>query len=346
MRVVFLGSGPFAVPALEMLARSDDRPLLVVTRPDRPGGRGRKPTPTPVKTRAAELALPLEAPPSANDPAFVERLQFLSPDILIVSDYGEILREPLRAAARIGIFNLHGSLLPRHRGAAPVAAALLAGDEETGVTLFRITRGLDQGPVVDRMATAIGKEETAGELEARLAVEAARLLERNLARLARGGFPEEPQDESRATLAPKLPRGTGEIDWSLPAARLANFIRALSPRPGAFSFLRRADGAAVGEGEAERIRILRAREARPEEPPPAAPPPPGRVTRVEKHGFRVGSGLGELEVLELQPPGRQIMKSSEFLRGYPLSPGDRFGHGPPAVGAAGPGEPGGPGSPT
>jgi methionyl-tRNA formyltransferase len=329
MSLFFLGSGPFAVPALEALARSRERPLLVVTRPDRPGGRGQRPTPTPVRVRAEELGLTVEAPASANDPGFIARLEAIRPDLIVVSDYGEILREPFFAVPRIGVFNLHASLLPRHRGAAPVAAALLAGDSTTGVTLCRIVRGLDRGPVVGRVATGISPEETAGELEARLARLAAELLEKSLPQLISGRMSEEPQDDSRATLAPKLPKGLGEIDWSLPPARLANFIRALSPRPGAYSFLRRREGKLAADPE--RIRFLRAREAGapapagPDPHPGTVPPPPGTASAVEKHGFRVACGGGEVEILEIQPAGKEAMSASEFLRGHPLSPGDRFG---------------------
>jgi len=319
MTLVFIGSGPFAVPALEKLATSEYRPALVVSRPDRPGGRGQRPVPTLVRQSAEALGFPLQTPPSANDPTFIERLKALGPDIIIVADYGEILGEALRKLPRIGIFNLHASLLPRYRGAAPVVGALLQGDPETGVTLFRIIRGLDQGPVVDRLATPIGPLETAGELTERLGKLAADLLARNLPRLAAGRFPEEPQDQSQATLAPKLPKGAGAIDWTLPARTLVNFIRAFSPRPGAYSYLRRAS--ARPGSHPERIRILRAREA---VLVPEAALAAGTIARVEKHSFQVACGAGAIEVLELQPRARDVMSASGFLRGYPLERGDRF----------------------
>jgi methionyl-tRNA formyltransferase len=317
MTLVFLGSGHFAVPALEMLVRSPHRPVLVVTRPDRPAGRGRKVIPTPVRARARELDLHEEAPPSVNAPEFTSRLAEISPDLALVADYGEILRPPFLAVPRLGTFNLHGSLLPRHRGAAPVPAAIVAGDAVTGVTLFRIEEGLDSGPVVDRSSAPILPLDTAGELEARLAVLAAELLEKNLPLLAAGNFKEEPQDERQATRAPKLSPEAGRIDWSLPAGELARLIRALSPRPGAHALLRRSAGA-----QPERVRLLLAREAPPAEP--ASGVPPGTVTRVEKHGFRVCAGGGEVEILRLQPAGRSVLTASEFLRGYALASGDRF----------------------
>jgi len=316
MTLIFLGSGQFAVPALEMLVRSPHSPALVVTRPDRPAGRGRNIVPTPVRARARELGLREEAPASVNDPAFLARLAEMTPDLVVVADYGEILRRPFLAVPRIGVFNLHGSLLPRHRGAAPVPAAILAGDAETGVSLFRIGEGLDSGPVVDRSASPILPLETAGELEGRLAALAADLLERNLPGFAAGTFREEPQDDRLATRAPKLAPGAGELDWSLAASAVARLVRALSPRPGAHSVLRKSGGTP------ERMRILLAREVPSGEPAAAAPP--GAVTRVDKHGFRVAAGGGEVEVLKIQPPGRSVLTASEFLRGYGLQTGDRF----------------------
>jgi methionyl-tRNA formyltransferase len=276
-----------------------------------------------VRERAAALGLEVDAPSSANDPAFLEKLRALKPEVILVADYGEMLREPLRSLPRIGTFNLHGSLLPRHRGAAPVPAAILAGDAETGVTLFRITKGLDSGPVVGRIATPIGPLETAGELEERLARLAADLLDATLANLLSGGFPEEPQGDDLATLAPKLPKGAGAIDWSLAPGPLVNFIRAMSPRPGAFTFLHRA--ASDPARPPDRIRILRAKPAPPSPLDPArASPAPGTITLLEKHRFQVAAGGGEIEPLEVQPAGKGVLAASEFIRGSRLKAGDRL----------------------
>jgi methionyl-tRNA formyltransferase len=323
MSLVFLGSGPFAVPALEALARGPSRPSLVVTRPDRPGGRGLRTIPTPVRERAAALGLKVEAPASANEAAFLEKLKALAPEVILVADYGEMLREPLRSIPRIGIFNLHGSLLPRHRGAAPVPAAILAGDSETGVTLFRIAKGLDSGPVVARIATPIGPLETAGGLEDRLARLAADLLDSTLANLLSGNFAEEQQRDDLATPAPKLPKGAGAIEWSLAAQAVVNFIRAMSPRPGAFTFLRRE--ASDPSRPPDRIRILRAQPAQPD--PSRAPSAPGTITLVEKQRFQVAAGAGEIEPMEIQPAGKGVMPAAEYLRGSRLKPGDRFANG-------------------
>ena len=327
MALVFFGSGSFAVPSLEALALSPSPPTLVITRPDRPGRRGPKPVPTPVRQKAIDLGLAVEAPETANGPEFVERLRSLGPDLAIIVDYGEILRETLRSVPRIGIFNLHASVLPRHRGAAPVVAALLAGDPQTGVTLFRITKGLDAGPVTDIIRTPVDPLETAGELEDRLALLGADLLLRNLERLLSGRFDEEPQDDRLATLAPKIPKGAGGIDWSLEVGPLAGFIRAMSPRPGAFGFLRRAGSSGAG---VERMKILRAvPSADPSARPEAAhfPAPPGTVILANEGILRIAcgsGGTGRIDILEIQASGKAALRTAEFLRGQRLRPGDAF----------------------
>ncbi|MBI4604300.1 MAG: methionyl-tRNA formyltransferase [Planctomycetes bacterium] len=332
MRVAFFGSGRFALPVLERLHALSGRHELarVVTRPDRPRGRRLQLVPTPVKARAAELGLPCDAPESANDPGYVDALARVAPEIIIVADYGEMIRKRLRELPPIGVFNLHASLLPRHRGAAPIAHALLEGDAETGVTLFRIERGLDTGPVVDSVRCPVGELETAGELEARLAVLAADLLERNLDAFAGGTFRETPQDERLATLAPKLEKSAGAIRWEAPAARLANFIRALNPWPGAYSFLQATEAteataateaAAAAAGGSERTIFLRSRAV---EPGPGAALAPGTVESVRKDGFRVRCGSGSLEVLEVQREGKAPLDAAAYLRGRRLRPGDRF----------------------
>lgn len=314
-QVVFLGSGPFAVPILERLARLESQ-LHVITRPDRPAGRGRKLVTTPVGKRAIALGLHVEAPATVNDDAIVERLKALGPRLILVADYGEMLRAPLRAVPSVGIFNLHASLLPELRGAAPVVHALLRGDTRTGVTLFRIESGLDSGPIVDRVETAIGESETSGELEARLAGLAAELVEKDLAMLLAGTFIETPQDASRATPAPKLSRGAWDLSWEQPARSVVDFIRAMSPRPGAQALLRLAPG-----GEALRVKLLRSRLVAAKS---ATDLGPGTVSGIEKHTFRVAAIGGEIEVLEIQPAGRALQSASEFLRGHPLTRESRF----------------------
>ena len=216
MRIVFFGSGEFAVPTLERLhSQSETFPLVqVVTRPDRPAGRGKKLRPTPVRLRAGELGLGCIAPATTRDESVLALIASLKPDLFIVADYGEILGQALIDLAPIGIFNLHGSVLPAYRGAAPVAHALLERELETGVTLFRIERGLDSGPVVATRRLAVEPLETSGELEARLAEIAAELLGEHLPRFASGEFTEVDQAHDLATFAPKLEKADAEIDWT------------------------------------------------------------------------------------------------------------------------------------
>lgn len=319
MKIVFFGSGPFGAPTLRRLsAHATRHPIaLVVSRPDRPQRRGRKLAPTPIRALAEELDLPCATPESANAPEFLEDLARLEADIFLVADYGEMLRKRLRGLPRIGVFNLHGSLLPRHRGAAPVAHAILAGDKETGVSLFRIEKGLDSGPVVDFEKTSIRPEENAAELEERLAQIAAGLCERSLDPLAGGNFMEVSQDDEDATLAPKIEKGQGAVPWSLEASALTRFVRAMSPWPGAFTFLR-------SRGKSpERVILRRVRPGRTGDASAALPC--GVVERVADEAITVRCRGGSLDILELQREGKAPLESAAFLRGRPLSPGDAFG---------------------
>jgi methionyl-tRNA formyltransferase len=319
MRVVFFGSGAFALPALERLAgaTASHRLLAVVTRPARPGGRGKKLKPTPVYEKALALGLPCESPASVNDPAYLETLAALAPDLFVVVDYGEILAKRFRELARIGAFNLHASLLPRYRGAAPVAHALLAGETRTGVTLFRIEKEIDSGPIVGAAALEVGELETTGELEGRLAELAASLLEHHLQAFASGSFTETPQDASLATFAPKLVKNAGLIDWNRTPGELTRFVRAMNPWPGAYSFLQ-----SPGKNP-ERTIFLRVRPAAGAAAGPAQAP--GTVAAVEKNGFHIRCHSGAIEVLELQRAGKAPLDAASYLRGRNLVPGDRFG---------------------
>mgnify|MGYP001216539584 CR=1 FL=1 len=213
-------------------------------------------------------------------------------DLLMVADYGELLREEVLSLPPLGAFNIHASILPSYRGAAPVVHAILNGEKETGVTLFRIERGLDSGPLVASAGVEIGTEETAGELEERLAVLGAELLGRQLPLLAAGEAASEPQDESHATLAPKISKADGLIDWGQPATAVHDRVRAMNPWPLAYSFLSPA------QGKPARVRVLRSRAVEPEAE--ARGLPPGTVCGVESDGFTVSCSCGALRVLELQ----------------------------------------------
>lgn len=312
MKIVFLGSGPFALPTLERLASSPGGHSLVrvVTRPDRPQRRGRQLIATPVRARAVELGLPCDAPESANDPAYLAGLAALEADLFIVADYGEMLRKAFRETPRLGAFNLHGSLLPRWRGAAPVAHAILAGDTLSGVTLFRLEKGLDSGPILAAGSLEILEDETAGELEGRLALLAADLLERSLAVLSAGSFRETPQPELGVTLAPKLEKSSGDLDWSRSAAELCLRVRAFNPWPGAYSRIKE-----------ERTIFLR---AKPVESADSLDLPVGAVESVGREAFRIRCGSGAMEVLALQREGKAPLDAASYLRGRRLQVGDQF----------------------
>ena len=322
LTIVFFGSGPFALPSLERLLQlGNQRPGVhvahIVTRPDRPAGRGRSIRPTPVRQRARELGVEALAPESANDPSFLERLMAQhAPDLFIVADYGEFLRKRFRELPRIGSFNLHGSLLPKHRGAAPVAYAITGGDTVTGVTLFRIEKELDSGPIVDAIEVPIGMAETAGELEDRLAQAAADLLERAIDRFVSGAFTESPQDHAAASLAPKLTKAQGQVDWGAPADAIHNTVRAMTPWPGAYSFLRRRT-----DEHDERVRLHTVAVLDTE---PTQGSSPGTVLEVTDDALVVACGRGRAAIMTLQRSGKQPLPAAAFVRGSPIAPGDFF----------------------
>ncbi len=330
--IVLASSGAFGVPTLERLASLHDsdapyRLLEVVTRPDSRAGRGQRVTPTPVRRRAVELGLEPIAPESANDEAFLDRIAAIEPDIFIVADYGEFLGKRFRSTPRLGAFNLHSSLLPRHRGAAPVVHALLAGDRVTGVTLFRIVREMDAGPIVDTVEVPIEPDENAGEIEARLAVHAADLLERNLPRFLDGTFEERPQDDSLATRAPKLLKKQGRIDWRRDAGAVVDHIRAMTPWPGAVALHRRVKrgGGDRDKAREERLLILRARvDADGDESDGDDDAAPGLVVVARGSDLIIACGRGRVRIDELQRSGKSPVATDAFLRGYPLRAGDRL----------------------
>ena len=326
LRIAFFGSGEFALPVVRRLASLGNDASLVqaemvglYTRPPRRAGRGKKIRPTPVAALAADLGLQVEAPESANSPETLAALASLELDFILVADYGEFLGKRFRELPRIGAFNLHGSLLPKHRGAAPVAYALLAGEQTTGVTLFRIERTLDSGPIVGKCALEIGPEETAGELETRLSEIAADLFMDTLPSVAAGTHEETPQDPAGVTLAPKLTKEEARMDWTQSAEKLTRATRAYNPWPGAYSFLAR------GSKAPERTTFLRLR------PITDHGGQPGVVVRADKSGLIVACGNGAVEILEVQRAGKAPLPAVEFLRGSRLVVGDRFVTNPEAT---------------
>lgn len=307
-RVVFAGTPAFAVPALERLGRMDVALTAVYTQPDRPAGRGRRPRPSPVKQAALEAGLPVHQPPTLRDPDARRMLAELQPDLLVVAAYGLLLPAAVLELPTRGCVNVHASLLPRWRGAAPIQRALLAGDTETGVSLMLMTRGLDEGPVLAERSCAITAEDTGGSLHDRLAALGADLLEDALPLWWAGRLEPVPQDDALACYAAKLEKSEAELDWHRSTRELERQVRAFNPWPGAETLC-----------EGERLRIWRA------VPGTDNGAPPGTVVGAGPEGLQVATGDGSLRLLELQLPGRRRQHVREFLNGHPLRPGQRLG---------------------
>lgn len=310
MRVVYFGSGEFAVPPLRWLVNSPHEVVAVVTQPDRPAGRGKKCTPTPVAATAEACGLIVHKVEDANDPAFVELVRGWKADLGIVAAFGQMLRAPLREAMAVGCVNIHASLLPKYRGAAPINWAILNGEPKTGVSVFRLVDRLDAGPVLIRRETMIGSTETAEELHGRLAGIACDAIGATMRLLEQDPqAPGEPQDESLASVAPRLSRADGLLRFDEPAERIALRCRAMWSWPGARCIYRGADG------RVEEVIIATASAI----PTPAAEPP-GTITPL----FTVATGQGTLEVHGLKPAGKRIMSWQDFVNGRHVRPGDRF----------------------
>ena len=306
-RLVFAGSSEFAVPSLAALLTDGWDLVGVLTQPDRPAGRRRRLTPTPVRAFALEHLLPVQTPASLRVPVAVAAVAALRPDVLVVVDYGLLLPPEVLALPPSGCINGHASLLPRWRGAAPIQHAILAGDVLTGVSIMLMDEGLDTGPVYKMQSTEIGATETAGELRARLAVQCAELLRATLPEILAGRLEPRPQDHARSTYAGKLDPAAAALDWRGHATTLARQVRASSPKPGAWTSWR-----------GERLKLHRAI------PLAERGETPGLVWRTTAEGIDVAAGEGTVRVLELQPPGGRIMSAREFLNGRALL-GERFG---------------------
>ncbi|GIW93391.1 MAG: methionyl-tRNA formyltransferase [Pirellulaceae bacterium] len=317
MRLVVVANGAFAVPTLEALCESRHQVVGVVTRPAPPSV-GRRPVCRPVWQAATARGLVVFEPATINDPASVEWLRNRQADLLVVCDYGEILRKTvLEESAPLGAVNLHGSLLPKYRGAAPVAWAIFNGEVQTGVSVIRITPRLDAGPILVQRATNIGPDETTPELEARLAklgaeavLEALSLLENWDGHSPLG----TPQDPRQVTLAPRLTRSMGCIDWSWPAETIRNHVRAMVPWPGSFTWW------VSGQRASKPMRLILHRV---QAVAGSSGEKPGTVVHAGQGGLRVQAGEGTaVDIQQLQPEGRRPMPAEAFLRGYPIRAGD------------------------
>jgi methionyl-tRNA formyltransferase len=331
MEILFFGTAAIARPVLRALVRAGHAVKAIVTQPDRPRGRSSAPAPPPLKEEAAALGLAARVlqPEKIRTRRARERLEALGPfDAGVIVAYGQLLPRRILDLPRRGCVNVHASLLPRWRGAAPVQRAIAAGDEETGVTIMRVTERLDAGPVLAARATPIGPEDTAATLLARLGEMGAGLLCETLGRWERGEeVPEVPQDEALATHAAPITKEEGLIDWARPAAEIARCVRAFAPWPGSYTFLSRSrPGAGL---EPLRVEITAAR------PVDAAPArgllaaesaAPGTIVGRDAAGdLLVRAGEGFLAVARLRPSGKREMSAGEWLRGRAAEPGDRFG---------------------
>lgn len=309
MVVVFFGTPEFAVPTLRHLLLSRHTVAGVVTQPDRPRGRGQKVSFAPVKTLALEHRVPVIQPDRLKPPDVADAIRAWHPDIGVVAAYGRIIPEHLLTIPRFGMINVHASLLPRYRGAAPVHRAVINGDAETGVTIMRVVKELDAGPMLATVTRPIGPDETTDVVENGLSEMGAQLLVRVIEDIEAGNAPELPQDESLATYAPRLTKEEGLVDWSQPAAQIHNRVRGLYPWPHAYTYLR-----------GHRLILRRTRVPERAAPNPAAA---GTIVAVDHQVVRVATGAGEqVEILEVQPEGRRPMSAREFAAGHRVASGD------------------------
>lgn len=307
MRLVFAGTPEFARASLEALVESGRKPVAVYTQPDRPAGRGKKLTASPVKQYAIEHDIPVRQPASLRDDEAVEALQALRPDLFVVAAYGLILPQAVLDVPTHGCINVHASILPRWRGAAPIQAAILAGDPTTGISLMRMTAGLDCGPVFHTEEIAISEGETAGELHDRLAVLGGQVLAARLDDVVQGRLEAVDQDAALATYAPKIDKQDAEIDWTLPAAAIARAVRAYNPFPGAYTHC-----AGRRTGDRVRLKVWRAT-------PIAGVGEPGEVLRFEAAAIVVACGEDALQLEELQLPGKRRAPAQVFVGQADLS---------------------------
>ncbi|MCP4576245.1 MAG: methionyl-tRNA formyltransferase [Deltaproteobacteria bacterium] len=311
-RIIFMGTPDFALPSLKALIAHDHHVQAVVTQPDRPRGRSGKPEPPPVKKAAKRFGIEVFQPERASDESFCGLMGAISPDLLVVIAFGQLLTAHLLNIPLWGGLNIHASLLPKYRGAAPIQRAVMNNDRETGVTAMRMEQGLDTGPILLQEKTHIGAHETAGELHDRLANISATFLLKTLERLAQNGICETPQDDTHATYAAKIDRTTGRISWDLPADQISSLIRGLDPWPGAYTSvngktLKLFSSRVVKKGGTDTV--------------------PGRIKEHCKEGLMVETADGVILVRALQLAGKKRLSALDFLRGFPLKPGTVLGPG-------------------
>lgn len=312
MRIVFIGTGDIGLPALQALLNK--RELIgVVTQPDKPAGRRQELLAPPVKKLAQRHGVPVFQPPKIRAPGAVEPIRAWAPDVIVVMAYGQILPREVWQFPRLACLNLHASLLPRHRGAAPIQAAILAGDRESGITVMHVAEGLDTGDIFLKKTIPIRRRETGGSLHDRLAELAPEAIDEALTKIQQSEILRFPQDEADATYAPKLEREHGALSWTDPAPNLERKIRAFNPWPAASTLVPDRDGTMR---QLKIYSAIRCRHSSGE---------PGAVLRADNHGLLVAAGAGALLLREVQLEGKKRMSCGEFLRGFPVPAGTRLG---------------------
>lgn len=311
MRIVFMGTPEFAGPSLEALLKSEDHVVGVVTQPDRPKGRGHILAPPPVKIIAQRADIPLLQPLKIRTPDFLDALAAWKPDLIAVTAFGRILHAPILNLPPKGCVNVHGSLLPKYRGAAPIQWAVIQGEAETGITTMLMDKGMDTGPMLLQERVPIMPDDTAGSLSLRLAELGGRLLVETIRQLKAGTITPRAQDNSQATMAPLLKKEDGVIDWTRSAQSIANRVRGLSPWPGVSTFLGH-----------DRWNIWSAVAK-----PTHSNEQPGTIIDLTKHTIQVATGEGMLEIVEIQTANSKRMTVAQFLAGHRVNVGARLGPG-------------------
>lgn len=306
MRIVFMGTPDFAVPCLKALLQEHHEIAAVVTQPDRAKGRGNKLSPPPVKLLAEEAGIPVYQPEKIKTPEFTQLLRNLKPDVMIVVAFGQILSQEILEIPPMGCINVHASLLPKYRGAAPINWCIINGENKTGVTTMYMDKGLDTGDMIIRKETEIGENETAGELHDRLMELGAEVLTETMECLVKGSIPRTPQNNAAATYAPIMTKALGKIDWSRNAHEIKNLIRGTYPWPGAFSSYK-----------GRVFKIMKAQAVETNEKHEKC----GNILKVEKDCIVISCGTGSLKILELQFENEKRMSTEAYLRGHEIIEG-------------------------
>ncbi|MEA1962522.1 MAG: methionyl-tRNA formyltransferase [Bacillota bacterium] len=306
MKILFMGTSQFAVPSLQKLWESKYEIVGVVTQPDRPKGRGKKMLPSPVKELAAELGIDIYQPEKIRSAEAIEKVRGWETDVIVVASYGQIIPKEILDYPRLGCLNVHASLLPKYRGAAPIQRALMAGEKTTGNTIMFMDEGLDTGDIIMQVPVIIEEDMDHEKLEDRLALSGAELLIDVIAVLESGSIPRRKQEANKATYAARLSREEEAIVWNDEATTIVNKIRGLSPVPGAYTTF-----------QSERFKVFSTRIVENE-----SEGTPGEIMRIINDGFIVQTGKGMIQVLEVQKAGKRRMISREFLQGFQLKPGD------------------------